>query len=133
MGDEQRNLQVVRQIGELWNAGDFDGVLALYDDDVEMITDPTWPDPPAHGKEAFARSSEEWRAAWEKIELDIGGSQAVEPDKVIAEGAWDTRGAASGIPGSMPFGILFTLRAGLIVRMEWFREPSEARRAAGLG
>ena len=133
MGDEQRNLEVVRRLGELWNAGDFDGVLALYADDVEMVTDPTWPDPPSHGKAEVARSSEEWREAWEKIDIDIGASHPAGPDMVIAEGAWDTRGAASGIGGSMPFGILFTLRDGLIVRLEWFREPAEARRAAGLG
>ena len=132
MDDEQRNLQVVRRLGELWNAGDFTGVLALYDDDVEMITDPDWPDPPAQGKEAFARTSEEWRAAWQKIEIQLGASEAA-GDQVAAQGAWDTRGLASGIPGSMSFSILFTVRDGLIVRMQWFREPSEARRAAGLG
>ena len=131
MGDEQRNLEVVRKLGERWNAGDFDGVLALYHDDVEMVTDPTWPEPPTRGKEAFARSSEDWRASWEKIDIDVAGVEA-RGDTVIAEGAWDTRGAASGIGGTMPFGILFTIRDGLVVRLRWFRDSSEARGAAEL-
>ena len=128
---EERNAEVVRRLAELWNAGDFDGVLAYYDDDVEVITDPGWPDPPTRGKEAFARSSVEWRSAWEKIDIEVGGIQA-KGDIVVADGAWDTRGASSGIGGSIPFGLVYTLRDGLVTRMRWYMDPAEARRDAGL-
>jgi ketosteroid isomerase-like protein len=131
--DQQRNLHVVKQLGELWNARDFEAMLAFYDEDVEVVTDPGWPEPPTTGRDAFARASAEWRDAWEKSDIDVGRSQAVGPDRVLAEGAWDSRGATSGIGGAIPFGILFTLRGGIIVRMQWFMDPLEARRAAGLG
>jgi len=131
MGEEQRNLEVVGQLAERWNAGDLEGLLAFYADDIEMVTDPGWPEPSTSGKEALARSSEDWRASWEKIDIDVGRIEA-RADVVLAEGAWDSRGAASGIGGTMPFGILFTLREGLIVRLQWFLDPAEARSAAGL-
>jgi ketosteroid isomerase-like protein len=133
MTDEHRNLDVVRQIGELWNADDFDGMLALYAEDVEVVTDPQWPEPPTRGKGDFARMSRDWREAWEKIEVDPGALQVVGPDRVLAEGVWHSRGAVSGLAGDLPFAILYTLRDGLVSRQQWFMDPSEARRVAGLG
>jgi uncharacterized protein (TIGR02246 family) len=132
MTAEESNAQIVRQLAECWNAGNLEAMLEFYADDMEMVTDPTWPDPPVKGKEAFRRSSEEWKGSWEKAQLDVGQVHAL-GDRVLAEGAWDVRGAATGIGGQMPFGILFTLRDGLVVRHEWFQDQSEARRAAGLG
>ena len=130
--DEQRNAEVVRQLAERWNAGDIEGMLEFYGDDMEMVSDPEWPDPGVSGKEAFRRYSEEWREAWEKAQIDVGQIQAA-GERVLVEGAWDVRAAATGISGQMTFSILFTLRGGLVVRHEWFREPAEARRMAGLG
>ena len=132
MDDEQRNAEVVRQLAERWNAGDIEGMLEFYGDDVEMVSDPDWPDPGVAGKEAFRRYSEEWREAWEKAQIDVGQIQAA-GERVLVEGAWDVRAAATGISGQMTFSILFTLRDGLVTRHEWFRDPSEARRMAGLG
>ena len=133
MGDQQRNLEVVTRIGELWNAGDLDGLLELYDDDVEVLTDPGWPEGPTQGKDAFANTTREWRAAWATIDVTPGEVRAIGGDRVLAEGFWDSRGAASGISGRMEFGFLYTLRDGLIVRQQWFLDQSEGRRAAGLG
>ena len=48
---------------------------------------------------------------------------------MIADPGWQTRGVASGIGGSMPWGILCTLRDGLVVRNEWFLEAKRARTA----
>jgi ketosteroid isomerase-like protein len=131
MSDEQRNAEVISRLAERWNTGDFEGMLDLYDPEIEMIASPDWPDPGTSGKEAFARYSEEWREAWESVKIDI---DSLEPrgDTVLALGAWETRGAASGIGGSMPFGILFSLCDGLVTRHQWFTNLDEARVAAGL-
>jgi ketosteroid isomerase-like protein len=131
MGDEQNNVEVVKRLGELWNAGNLEGMLDLYDDEVEMVASPEWPDPGTVGKAAFARYSEEWREAWETVNIDLGTLEA-RGDTVLVTGAWDTRGAASGIDGSMPFLILFTLRDGLVTRHRWFMDQAQARAAAGL-
>jgi ketosteroid isomerase-like protein len=129
---EERNLEQVRNMGDLWNEGRFEEMFELYDDDIELITDPGWPDPSTKGKEAFVRGIDQWREAWERITIDPQHVQA-NGDKVFVEGVWDTQGAQSGIGGTIPFGIVLTLRDGLVVRQEWFMDPAEARRAAGLG
>jgi ketosteroid isomerase-like protein len=120
MGDEQRNLEIVRQLVTLWNEGDIDAFLALYSDDIEMITDPEWPDPDVHGKEALTRYADEWRSAWEELKLNVDPIEA-KGDEVRTRGWWDSRGAASGLAGELEFGLDFTFRDGLIVRQRWFR------------
>jgi ketosteroid isomerase-like protein len=120
MGDEERNLEVVRQLVQRWNDGDMDGFLALYGEDIEMISDPEWPEPDVIGKEAFVRYSEEWRATWDSAKLNLDVVEA-SGDEVAARGWWDSRGAASGVSGELAFGLHFTIRDGLIVRQQWSR------------
>ena len=132
MDEQESNLEVVRSLGELWNAGDYGGLMEHYSDDIEVITDPEWPDASTTGKEAFARTTDEWRGAWQSVEIVVGDLRAVGADRVLAGGTWQSVGAASGIGGSLPFWILYTLRDGLIVRMQWFMHEADARAAAGL-
>ena len=129
---EERNVDLVRRLAERWNAGDHVGVLQLYADDIMMVTAPEWPDSgPEVGKEAVEHATREWRSAWESIEVDIDRLEAV-GDVVVAGGAWDSQGLASGAAGRLPFGIVFTVRDGRVARIEWFMDPSDARAAAGL-
>jgi ketosteroid isomerase-like protein len=131
---EERNLEVVRRLAERWNAGDSAGVLELYADDIVMVTAPEWPDAGAGsfvGKEALERYTQEFRSVWDSIGADLDRLE-VAGDLVVAGGGWKSRGLASGVRGQMPFGIVFTVRDGLISRLEWFMDPDEARRAAGL-
>jgi ketosteroid isomerase-like protein len=130
--EAELNLEQVRRMGDLWNEGRFDEMFELYSEDVEVITDPSWPEPSTRGKEEAVRGGERWREAWERITLD---PQQVEAngDKVLVQGVWDTQGAQSGIGGTIPFGMVLTMGGGLLARQEWFMDPAEARRAAGLG
>ena len=129
---EERNLEQIRHMGDLWNEGRFEEMLELYDDDIEVITDPSWPEPSTQGKEAMIRGIELWREAWERIQIDPRLIEA-NGEQVFVEGVWDTEGAQSGIGGTIPFGLVLTMRDGLVTRQEWFMDPAEARRAAGLG
>jgi ketosteroid isomerase-like protein len=129
---EERNLEQIRRMGDLWNEGRFEEMFELYDDDVEVITDPSWPEPSTRGKEAALRGSDDWREAWERITIDPQHVEA-NGDKVFVEGVWETEGAQSGIGGTIPFGMVLTLRDGLVIRQEWFMDPAEGRRTAGLG
>jgi ketosteroid isomerase-like protein len=54
-------------------------------------------------------------------------------DRVVASGAWITRGRASGIEGDLPFVILLTLRGGKIASLDWFTDHDEAVAAARAG
>jgi ketosteroid isomerase-like protein len=97
-----------------------------------MTAATSWIDPgPWVGKEEIARNQRDWASAWEQIEMSIDRVEAA-GDKVVCLGTWHTRGAASGVGGSTPVVMLLTFEDGLIRRFEWFEEPDEARRAAGL-
>jgi ketosteroid isomerase-like protein len=132
MADEQRNLEVVARLGELWNAGKHDEILSLYHDDAVMTAAANWIDPgPWVGKEQIARNQRDWASAWQQIEMSFDRVEAA-GDKVVVLGTWLTRGAVSGIGGTAPVVMVLTLEDGLIKRFEWFEEPEQALRMAGI-
>jgi uncharacterized protein (TIGR02246 family) len=121
---------VVRQVAERWNAGDFDGMLELYHEDVVMTPSPDWPETvQLKGKDAFRKNTEEWLAAWESIEIETSEIEAY-GDRVLANGCWRSTGRVSGIEGSIPMHMVFTLRDGRIAHLEWFPDHARAVAAA---
>jgi ketosteroid isomerase-like protein len=129
---EQRNLELAARLGELWNAGKHEELLSLYHDDAVMIAAANWIDPgPWVGKEQIARNHRDWASAWAQVEMTMERVEAA-GDKVVVLGTWHTRGAASGIGGSAPVVMLLTFEDGRIKRFEWFEDPDEALRLAGI-
>jgi ketosteroid isomerase-like protein len=117
---------LARLLIERWNAGDVDGVLDLYTEDATMHSGPDWPEQAVwRGHQGIRRNIEEWRGVWESSRVEL---QALERhgDRLVASGAWQTRGRASGVGGEMPFVILVTLRNGKIARHEWFTDHDSA-------
>ncbi len=51
-------------------------------------------------------------------------------DRVVASGAWITRGRVSGLDGRWPFNILLMFRGGKIASHEWFADRDVAVAAA---
>jgi ketosteroid isomerase-like protein len=130
--EEQRNAEVVRRLGKLWNAGDYEGTLDLYSDDIVMTAAPEWPDPgPWVGKERVGWNQQQWQEVWDKIELVVH-DVALAGDKALLIGEWNSRGIASGLGGQMEVIFVLTLRDGLITNFDWFSDADQARRAAGL-
>ena len=128
---ETDNVDLARSLVELWNAGDIDGVVELYTEDAAMVAGPEWPDQAEfHGHEGVRANIEQWRSVWESSRIEAERIEAHGGDRVVASGAWVTRGRASGIEGDMPFVILLTLRAGKIAVLEWFTDHDEAVAAA---
>jgi len=133
MSDEQRNLEVVANVGRLWNTGDYDGTLAYYHDDIVMTAAPNWPDPgPWVGKEAVAANQREWASAWELIEMSVDRIEAKD-DTVVLLGRWHSRGAVSGAGGTTPLVMVFTLEDGLVKHFDFSQEADDALRLAGIG
>jgi ketosteroid isomerase-like protein len=124
------NLDVIRELIERWNAGDFEGVLDLYAEDAEMHTGPEWPEPASYrGRDEIRAGIEEWRSVWDTVTIEVGDFEE-HGDKVVATGSWRIRGGSSGVGGEMPIVILFTLRDGKIAVLEWFLDRDEAIAAA---
>jgi ketosteroid isomerase-like protein len=127
---EADNLDTARRLVELWNAGDIEGVVGLYTEDAAMIAGPEWPDQAEyHGRDGVRANIEQWRSVWESSRIEV---ERIEEhgDRIVASGAWITRGRVSGIEGDMPFVILLTLRGGKIAVLEWFTDHDEAVAAA---
>jgi ketosteroid isomerase-like protein len=123
-------LEIVRQLSERWNAGDIEGLLDLYSDDIVVRTGEHWPEQATvQGKDAFRESIDEWLSVWQEIAIETGHIEA-HGDRVVAHGAWQSTGRLSGVEGTMPIHIVFTVRDGRIARLEWYPDRESAVAAA---
>ena len=121
---------LARTLVERWNAGDIDGVVDLYTDDTVMYAGEEWPDQTVYrGHDGVRANIEQWRSVWESSSVELERLES-HGDRVVASGAWVTRGRASGVSGRMPFVILLNVRDGKIATLEWFTDHSDAVAAA---
>jgi ketosteroid isomerase-like protein len=126
----EANEAIVRLLVERWNAGDVEGTLALYHEDAVQRPGPEWPEQQVLvGHEQIAANMESWREAWQTIDVEVGRLET-HGDKVVGQGEWKQRGRISGVEGSTPFSIVFTLRDGKIAVIEWFTDHDSAVAAA---
>jgi ketosteroid isomerase-like protein len=115
----QAALEIVRQVSERWNAGDIEGLLSLYADDIVVQTGEHWPDQATlQGKAAFRESIDEWLSVRESIAVETDHVEAY-GDRVVARGAWRSTGRMSGVEGTMAIHIVFTVKDGKIARVDW--------------
>jgi ketosteroid isomerase-like protein len=122
--------EIVRQVGERWNAGDIDALLELYSDDIVVQTGEHWPEQgTVQGKAAFRESIDEWLSVWQAIAIETGQIEA-HGDRVVVRGAWQSTGRLSGVEGTLPIHIVFTVRDGRIARLEWYPDHERAVAAA---
>lgn len=127
------NLKLARDLIDLWNAGDIEGIVALFTEDAAMIAGSEWPEQAEYrGHDGVRANIEQWRSVWESSRIEAERIEG-HGDRVVASGAWSTRGRASGIEGHLPFVILLTLRGGKIASLEWFTDHGEAVAAARAG
>jgi ketosteroid isomerase-like protein len=124
------NADVIRQLAQRWNAGDFEGVVELYTEDAVMRNGPDWPEQGgSQGREGIRSGIEEWHSAWESSEIVVGRIEEF-GDRLVLEGHWLTRGRSSGLSGTMPANVVCTFRDGKIAFFEWFASYDSALAAA---
>ncbi len=127
---DNEHVAIAQQLIERWNAGDIEGVVELYTADTAMYAGPEWPDQVTYRGHAGVRQNiEQWRSVWESSSIEVE-ELASFGDRVVASGAWVTRGRASGVSGRMPFVILLRIRSGKIASLEWFTDHDVAVAAA---
>ena len=123
-------MEVIRQVAERMNAGDIEGMLALYHEDIVHQPSPDWPDnKPTKGKTAFREITKDWVSLWQSMEIETDTVEAY-GDRVLAVGSWRTTGRVSGVEGTLPIQIVYTVRDGRIIRLEWFADHDAAVAAA---
>jgi ketosteroid isomerase-like protein len=126
----RENVEIVRRVHDAADRRDAATVYALYDTEVELdasrveIAGFTARDV-YRGHEGLRRFFREWHEAWENVTYDF--EELIDRgDHVIAVVTRRARGRASGADVEWRLALLWTLRAGKVVRLAWFPTPEDA-------
>jgi ketosteroid isomerase-like protein len=135
----KQNVELVRRLLEMFARREHEAVFAFYDPDIEWdatnIRAFGLDDLAAvyHGHEGVRTYWRRWLQAWKDLEFDV--EKVLDAgDEVVAlirnQRQW---GRHSGIPVELPpYGLIFTIRAGKVVRWRNFADQEAALEAAGL-
>ncbi|HEX2233337.1 MAG TPA: nuclear transport factor 2 family protein [Thermoleophilaceae bacterium] len=127
------NVEAVRQIYEGWARGDFRAGVSLYDPDVVLVLRPEFPEAGTYrGPEEIRRYMRE-DFLRDLDEASIAGNEFLDAgDCVVVHVTQRGTGPGSRLPVAMSYYQVWTLRDGLVVRIESIRTRREALEAAGL-
>jgi ketosteroid isomerase-like protein len=129
----QQNVEIGRRILDAYNRRDRATYLALCDPEMEWIPPSDWPEAaPVHGREAIWDFIVEVDEPWERGVYELVDVRAGRDDKIVAHLRRVVRGKTSGIDTTFEYWNVATFRHGKQLRAEWFTDPTEAVRAAGL-
>ncbi len=133
----QEQIDALKRGFEAFNRGDWDAALEGFADDVvqRAYFAPVTGERSLHGRAAIKRA---WEAASEvfggggtyRVEAqgfrDLGGGVILVPVRLSG------RGTASGVETEVEIVQVWTLRQGLVVRLDQYADEAEALEAAGL-
>ena len=119
---------------EAYAKGDLDATLALCAPDVEVFPDRTvFPEAePLRSRDAYRRWLEEVASAWVRVEVEVREVFALPDGRVVLREDSGGLGRSSGLRTSSNITGIFTLRSGLLTRVEWHFDHAEALKAVGL-
>lgn len=130
----RENVEIVREAWDAWSRGDTAALFEFYDPEVEWDMSHSYvPDMGVfHGHEGIREFFGEWRAFfaeyWAEAQefIEVG-------DSVIVRVHQGGRGRSSTVGVEMPaYWQLYRLRDGRAVRVEIYRDETEALEAVGL-
>ena len=118
----------MEHVADRLNAGDLDGWIELYAEDVEFVASESWPETATvTGREGLRSFWAEFTGVWDDLQIRIDRLHEAEAEgAVVGECRWVTRGRASGVEGSLEFVLALWIRDGLIVRGQFFDELTDA-------
>lgn len=127
----QENVKIAREAIEAWNAGDMDRLRELYDPDAVYALPSDWVEAgPYLGRDAIMEQFRQLRDIWR----DDSSFDCIDTldarDRVVVQ--VDFHGDTRGLPLTTEMAWVYTMRQGLIVRLEIFRSKAEALEAVGL-
>ena len=127
------DVEVVREMYELFNAGEYERATAMLHEEVELHQADAIPDSDSYfGKDEFVRGLNRWLAGFEpgfqyRLEELIDG-----PERVLMRILLRGRGRGSGVELEQPIFNVCEVRDGKPYRLLVFFDEGEARAAAGL-
>ena len=127
------NVEIARRTFELIRTRDLDGLLELYDPDIEFepLTGIQVEIGGYRGHPGVRRYFEEITQVWEEMLPHADDVRAVD-NQVVILGGCAVRGRGSGAISDNPMAWVLTLRDGKVVRHRAYRSHEEALDAAGL-
>jgi ketosteroid isomerase-like protein len=127
----QENVEIVRTLFEVWNAGDMDAFRELLAPDVILRNPEGWPEPgPFVGREAVMRQFEQLRETWDTDALELISDFIDVGDRVAVRFVWHAAG--HGPQANMELTGVYTVRKGKLLAIENSWDHAEALEAVGL-
>jgi ketosteroid isomerase-like protein len=128
-----QNVEIARRTFELIRARDLDGLLDIYDPDIEFepLTGIQVEIGGYRGHAGVRRYFDEITQVWEEMLPHADDVRAVD-NQVVILGGCAVRGRGSGAISDNPMAWILTLRDGKVVRHRAYRSREEALDAAGL-
>lgn len=110
-----------------WERGDFTVGPAAFDPDAVLIMDPELPDAGTYaGLEGIREYTRRFLEAWQHLTIAAETYEQA-GDKVLVQVRQTGVGADSGIPIGFRYFHLWTLREGVVTRLESVKEEARAR------
>jgi ketosteroid isomerase-like protein len=130
---ESDNVRLLTRMYEVWDAGDLPDILQLLDPEFEWVN----PDYAVHpgirrGHDGMEKVMENLNDSFELQTRVLGDVEDLGQGRVLWHTTFRARGRDSGAQIEVEEQHLWTLRDGKILRIQWFHDAEEARRAAGL-
>lgn len=127
----KRNVEIVRQVSDAFDAGDWDSALAPYDEDAELDMTRIPAGDVYHGPEGVRQFFGRWIASWDRFEverLDLidAGDAVVQISRITGTGK------SSRAQVQMRSADVFFMQDGLIVRHVAYPDAAEALADLGL-
>jgi ketosteroid isomerase-like protein len=128
----QENVEVVRGVYARWAKGDFRATLEVADPLVLFVLNPGFPEAGAYlGIERFVEYTRGFLEPWTHITIEVEDLTDA-PGTVVATVRQRAVGRQSGAPSELRYFQVWSFRGNKVIRLENFRERSEALQAAGL-
>ena len=129
----QENVEIVRRGHDAFNRRDKAGWIAVCDPNAENFPPREWPESTlVRGAEAIWEFFIEAQEMFEHGSFELDELIEANPDKVVGHQRRQMRGKASGAAIDWNYWIVFTLRNGMVARIDWFADRAEALKAVGL-
>jgi len=127
------DLEVIRQVYDRFNRGDYDGAVALWHEEIELHQATEIPGADVSiGKEATQRGLVHWLSGFERG-FQYEAIELVDCDSVVfARVMLHGIGRGSGVPMNREIYNVWEVRDGLASRCRVFWDEADARAAAGL-
>jgi ketosteroid isomerase-like protein len=132
MGEKETEA-IVRRAIEAWNADDWETMERLNAPDIEVVAPEGWPESGTSvGWPGVRRQFERLKESWRDEHVEIKEVESA-GDQVLVTTRWLGKGQSSGLDLDLGIWALFAIRHGVTVRIRYFLDEAEARRAFQTG